>query len=107
MVCKSGIVLLVSNGGDREMSTMRQHTAKRIAAMMDKAERAGLVATAGRDDEYGRDWWEIMDEGMGLDGSVLHILVMHDADGMQVSIHEGGKGRNTSLADAERMVEAA
>lgn len=86
---------------------MRQHTANRIAAMMDKAARGGLIATAGRDDEYGRDWWDIMDEGQGERGGVLHILVMHDADGMCVTIHEGGQGRTTSLADAERMVEVA
>lgn len=83
---------------------MRQHTANRIAAMMDNATRAGLIATAGRDDEYGRDWWDIVDTS--THGGVIHILVMNDADGMAVSIHEGGRGRMTSLADAERTASA-
>jgi len=87
-----------------EGKDMRQHTANRIAAMMDKASRGGMIATDGRDEEYGRDWWDIVDQSDR--GGVLHILVMHDADGMTVSIHEGGKGRITSLADAERIVEA-
>jgi hypothetical protein len=83
---------------------MMQHTANRIAAMMDKATRAGLIATAGRDDEYGRDWWDIVDPS--THGGVLHIRVKYDADGMGVSIHEGGEGRMTSLADAERTASA-
>lgn len=82
---------------------MTKNTASRIARLMDNARAAGYIVTSGRDDEYGRDWWDIIDH-VCPDLASLHILIMSDADGWCVAgEHAAGEWR--SLAEAEREVE--